>query len=84
MLCGLEVQEIARNQAGSPLDRRSFLKCALASGAALGINGVAQPAAGIGAGAASGTQDDARFTVEAKFYQKLAERKIKCLSLIHI
>jgi len=78
MLCGLEVQEIARNQAGSPLDRRSFLKCALASGAALGINGVAQPAAGIGSGAASGTQDDARFIVEAKFYQKLAERKIKC------
>jgi pyruvate formate lyase activating enzyme len=78
MLCGLEVQEIARNQAGSPLDRRSFLKCALASGAAMGINGVAQPAAVVGSGAASGTQDDARFTVEAKFYQKLAERKIKC------
>jgi pyruvate formate lyase activating enzyme len=78
MLCGLEVQEIARNQAGNPLDRRSFLKCALASGAAIGISGAAQPAAGMGSGAASGTQDDARFIVEAKFYQKLAERKIKC------
>jgi pyruvate formate lyase activating enzyme len=78
MLCGVDLQEIARNQAGSPLDRRLFLKCALASGAALGISGVAQPVAGMGSGAASGTQDDARFIVEAKFYQKLAERKIKC------
>ena len=34
-----------RMRAKSPLDRRSFLNCALASGAALGIGGVAKPAA---------------------------------------
>jgi len=62
----------------SPLDRRSFLKCALASGAALGISGVAQPAAGMPSGTASESEDDSRFVSEAKFYQKLPNRKIKC------
>jgi len=33
---------------------------------------------GDGIGSGFRTQDDARFIVEAKFYQKLAERKIKC------
>ncbi len=60
------------------LGRRSFLKCALASGAALGLSGMAEQAAGAAAGAGPGTQDDARFVVEAKFYEKLENRKIKC------
>jgi pyruvate formate lyase activating enzyme len=39
---------------------------------------VAEPAAAIPSGAASETVDEARFIVEAKFYQKLPNRKIKC------
>ena len=60
---------------GSPLlsllDRRSFLQCALASGAALGVCEFARFPAAIPAWAAPQKQDDSRFTVEAKFYQKL-------------
>ena len=74
MFCHLDAQEVAKN----PLDRRSFLKCALASGAALGMGGAAEPASGMPSGAASGSADDARYVVEARFYQKLANRKIKC------
>ena len=84
MLCELDVENFAKEKAGRPLDRRSFMRCALASGAALGLNGVAEPAAASPssaapeAGTASEAQDDARFIVEAKFYQKLPNRKIKC------
>jgi pyruvate formate lyase activating enzyme len=63
---------------GLRLDRRSFLKSALVSGTALGASAVAQPAAGLASGAAAEHQDDAQFTTEARFYQKLANRKIKC------
>jgi pyruvate formate lyase activating enzyme len=63
---------------GLRLDRRSFLKSALVSGTALGVSGVAQPVAGLASGAAAEHQDDAQFTTEARFYQKLANRKIKC------
>jgi len=52
------------------LDRRSFMMCALASGAALGVPGSATSSAQ--------KQEDARFIVEAKFYQKLQDKKIKC------
>jgi pyruvate formate lyase activating enzyme len=75
MLCNLDVEN---STAGRPLDRRSFMKCALASGAALGVSEFAQPVAATPSGAAAQTDSDARFTVEAKFYQKLASRKIKC------
>lgn len=74
MFCELNAQEVLR----SPLDRRSFLKCALASGAALGMGATARPAAARPSGEASGSEDEARFVVEAKFYQKLPNRKIKC------
>jgi len=60
----------------NPLDRRWFMKCALASGAALGVSG--PPATGMPSGAGQQKQDDAQFAVEAKFYQKLQNRKIKC------
>ena len=60
------------------LDRRSFLMCALASGAALGMTSVAQPAAASASDAKSESSDDARFVVEAKFYEKQPNRKIKC------
>jgi pyruvate formate lyase activating enzyme len=78
MSCDLKIEEIINGRGGSALDRRSFLKCALASGAALGMTSVAEPAAAIPSGAASETEDNARFVVEAKFYQKLQNRKIKC------
>jgi pyruvate formate lyase activating enzyme len=74
MPCSLNAQGVMK----SPLDRRSFLKCALASGAALGMGGATQPATGMPSGAASGSGEDARFVVEARFYQKLPNRKIKC------
>jgi pyruvate formate lyase activating enzyme len=67
-----------RSQKGCPLDRRSFLKCAWASGAALGLCEFAQPLAALPSWAASQKQDDSRFTVEAKFYEKLQGKKIKC------
>jgi pyruvate formate lyase activating enzyme len=59
-------------------DRRSFLKCALASGAALGLSEAANPAAGIPSQAGQQKQDDSRFIVEAKFYEKQPNLKIKC------
>ena len=69
MFCELDT-EIGIN---NPLDRRSFLKCALASGAALGMSGAAMRAE-----AAPASGDDARYLVEAKFYQKIENGKIKC------
>src|SRR5208337_1971286 len=81
MFCELNMREGEGSVLGgerSPFNRRSFLKCALASGAALGLSEFAQPATGISAGAGQQKQDDAQFTVEAKFYQKLQNRKIKC------
>ena len=62
---------------GSSLDRRAFMKCALASGAALGAGELAHASKGLPS-AAHAQQDDARFVVEAKFYEKLANRKVKC------
>jgi pyruvate formate lyase activating enzyme len=62
----------------SALDRRSFLKCALASGAALNVSALAQPLVALPAFPVPQKQDDAQFTVEAKFYQKLENKKIKC------
>src|ERR1035438_6877092 len=74
----LDLEEVVKGPTGHPLDRRSFMRCALASGAARGMAAVAEPAAASPSGAASEAQDDARFIVEAKFYQKLPNSKIKC------
>ncbi|HXZ42322.1 MAG TPA: AmmeMemoRadiSam system radical SAM enzyme [Terriglobales bacterium] len=62
----------------SALDRRSFLKCAMVSGAALSVCELAQPLVAISSQAVPQKQDDSRFTIEAKFYQKLQNKKIKC------
>ncbi len=74
MFCELDMKTIAKN----PLDRRSFLRCALASGAALGMSSVAKPAVAMPSNTTAASGDDARYIVEAKFYQKLANSKIKC------
>ena len=76
MFCHLDIENATKGQ--GPLDRRSFLKCALASGAVLARTGVAEPPAAVPSGTASGAEDDSQFIVEAKFYQKIANRKIKC------
>ena len=67
-----------RAPSSPPLDRRSFLKCALASGAALGVCEFAQPRVAAASWAVPQKQDDSRFIVEAKFYQKIQNKKIKC------
>jgi len=77
MFCELLMREgSAFGGERSTFNRRSFLKCALASGAALGLNEFAEPAGAISS--AAGQQDDSQFVVEAKFYQKQPNRKIKC------
>jgi pyruvate formate lyase activating enzyme len=60
------------------VDRRSFMMCALASGAALGIGEFPAPLAAQPLLGGAQKQDDAQFIVEAKFYQKLENKKIKC------
>ena len=65
-------------EAQGNVNRRSFLKCALASGAALGVCEFPRSLAAVPLQAGSQKQDDAQFTVEAKFYQKLDKKKIKC------
>jgi len=86
MLCELVAKQdgMAKTSqaARAPLDRRSFLMCALASGAALGAGELASPASAspsaVSSQSGQQTQNDAQFAVEAKFYEKLANRKIKC------
>jgi pyruvate formate lyase activating enzyme len=62
----------------APLDRRAFLKCALVSGTALSVCHLARPAVAIPSWPVPQKQDDSRFTVEARFYQKVQNKKIKC------
>ncbi len=64
--------------AQTPIDRRSFLMCALASGAALGSGELASSAAAIPIASGAQTQSDTQFIYEAKFYEKQPNRKIKC------
>jgi pyruvate formate lyase activating enzyme len=67
-----------RSMSFCSFDRRSFLKCALASGAVLGMSEIAEPAVGSAPGTGQQSQDDARFVAEARFYDKLENLKIKC------
>ncbi len=60
------------------VDRRCFMMCALASGAALGVGEFPASLAAAPLSSGARKQDDAQFTVEAKFYQKLPNKKIKC------
>ena len=68
-----------RRRSAWPLDRRSFLMCALASGAASGRRRICRACrAPLPLAAGAQAQNDAQFIVEAKFYEKLPNRKIKC------
>jgi pyruvate formate lyase activating enzyme len=73
---GRESNEALRSGLATQLDRRSFLlaasACALCDAAALAPSLHAAPAA------AGQSQDESQFTVEARFYKKLANRKIQC------
>lgn len=62
------------------MSRRSFVGCALAAGA---MGPALAHATGLRAGAAPAMvdareQEDAQFTMEARFYEKQANKKIKC------
>jgi len=72
------VRSVELGPALSPLDRRSFLKCAVMAGAVCGLSAFAEPCAALLPWAGGLTQGDAQFTVEAKFYEKLQNKKVKC------
>jgi pyruvate formate lyase activating enzyme len=73
---------VAAGADGAALNRRSFLVCAASAGIAGGISSLAQPSAAHAAGSAllanAAVSDDTRFTVEARFYEKLPNKKVKC------
>jgi len=58
--------------------RRSFLKCAATAGMAGGLMRAAQPLSAMPMADSASRQDEAQFTVEARFYDKLPNRKVKC------
>ncbi len=83
MLCEfVRRQDGAALADGATLDRRSFMKCALASGAAVGMGEFASTASASPSAVSSPTGrqtgNDSQFVVEARFYERLANRKIKC------
>jgi len=59
------------------VDRRCFLKCAAMAGAVCSIEAFAQPLTTILPWAGS-SQSDSQFVTEARFYEKLQTKKIKC------
>jgi pyruvate formate lyase activating enzyme len=77
----LQPRIIPADGLASSFDRRAFLKCAALSGATVGaacaLGRFALPLPAMAAPALS-AQDDSQFTVEAKFYQKLENKKVKC------
>ncbi len=60
------------------LNRRSFLMCAASAGMAGSIQRLAQPIQAMPISAAADTEEDTRFVTEARFYEKLPNKKIKC------
>lgn len=78
-LAGADFPERAR-LAGAPVlpDRRSFLRCALCVGAAGTLGTLEQPLDATPAAPTAQNRDDSHFTVEARFYEKLPNRRIRC------
>lgn len=65
-------------ETASTFDRRSFLMCAAYAGVASGLTCMAEPLKSSSASDGATVQDDAPFTSEARFYQKLPNKRIKC------
>ena len=63
------------NRSWDEVDRRTFLKAAALPCLAAGAAEILVPS---WAGGAASAQDDAQFVAEAKFYEKLPHKKIKC------
>ena len=61
-----------------PVNRRSFLMGAASAGIAGSLFHIAQPLEAMPLTESPRGQDDALFTVEARFYEKLPNKKIKC------
>jgi len=61
----------------TPVDRRSFLICAASAGVACTVESIT-PQTQATPPRDNATSDDARYTVEARFYEKLPNRKVKC------
>ncbi len=61
-----------------PIDRRSFLMCAASASVAGSIPSFAEPLPVMQTWASVRTENDTRFAVEARFYEKLPNRKVKC------
>lgn len=59
-------------------DRRFFLKCALFSGVISDIHDFNRPLQAASVDIAEEKKSDTQFTTEAKFYQKLPNKKVKC------
>ena len=62
----------------APMDRRSFLMCAMSVGAAGSIPHLVEPLPAMPLPDSAQKQDDARFAVEARFYEKLPNKRIRC------
>ena len=74
----LATEPVRMTEFGPSLDRRCFLKCAAMAGAACSIDAFAQPLTAILPWSGASSQSDSQFVVEAKFYEKLQTKKIKC------
>jgi len=59
-------------------DRRSFLMCAASAGIAGGLKCFATPSNSSAATDGATAQDETHFITEARFYQKLPNRKVQC------
>jgi pyruvate formate lyase activating enzyme len=71
-------EPVRTTEFGPLIDRRCFLKCAAMAGAACSIDAFAQPLTAILPWSGASAQSDSQFVVEAKFYEKLQTKKIKC------
>jgi pyruvate formate lyase activating enzyme len=68
----------AREKKQAQLNRRRFLQCALVSGTVLGAAGLSEASSALPVASGAPSQNDAQFTMEARFYEKLENRKIRC------
>ncbi|MGO9980700.1 MAG: AmmeMemoRadiSam system radical SAM enzyme, partial [Candidatus Sulfotelmatobacter sp.] len=69
---------VRSSEFGSILDRRCFMKCAAMAGAVCSIDAFARPLTAILPFSGAPAQSDSQFVVEARFYEKLQTKKIKC------